>query len=314
MKKIEYVFFIVLTISIAFFSGCSILNTTPTATSLYKSEANLKLSEKTPSSQTKGGITIDVKLPSESDKESPIFNRWLNIKYRATAYEKGMKLDSEGYTEVTKRIELPLYLELTPFKVIITNNTDHILRLKDSRIVFIDNNSENPYKGLTKDELTQDITQLPIYNIKLKELKALYPSAKPGNIESQLRTALLNILDDLTIINNFENEIIPELKSSGVIIFPVLPRKLSEGKVSFVDFISKTDAAGNPVEKVRFDYETSLETKYYKGDAPVGRGSNIKISWIEIAKDEYIKGKANPDKYYYDKTQEKWILGVPPKK
>lgn len=308
--KIKHVFFAILAVSTAVFSGCS----PKIATSTYKSEAYLNLSEKTPSSQTKGGITIDVKLPSESDYKNPKFNRVFNFKVIPKATTISMKLDPEGYYEFTENVELPFYLDLTPFKVVISNNTDHILRLKDSRIVFIDNNSEEPYRGLTKQELVQDITQLPVYQVTLRDLKAKHPNSKPGYIESQLKMALLDIIDDLKIINNFNNEIIPDMKSSGVIIFPVSSKKLSEGKVSFVDFISKTDAAGNATEKVRFDYETTLSTKYFKGGTPSGVGTSIKSSWVETTKDDYIKGQTSPDKYYYDKTQKKWILGTPPNK
>lgn len=308
MKKVH--FFILLLVAAGVISGCS----PKIATSTYKSEAYLKLSDKTPPTQSKGGITIEVKLPSESDYKNPVFNKQLYIKIIPAATTVNMKLDSEGYFDIIENVNLQFYFDLTPFKVVISNNTDHILRLKDSRIVFIDNNSEDPFRGLTKNELIQDITQLPIYQLRIKELKEKYPRAKPGNIEAQLRMALLDIINDLKIINNFDNEIIPEMKSSGVIIFPVSTKKLSEGKVSFVDFISRTDAAGNAIEKVRFDYETILSTKYFKGGAPVGIGSNLKSSWIEISKDDFIKGQTNPDKYYYDKTQKKWISGAAPKK
>lgn len=308
MKKRHY--FILLIVTVAVISGCS----PKIATSSYKSEAYLKLSDKTISTQSKGGITIEVMLPSENDYKNPAFDKQLYLKIIPAATTVSMKLDSEGYFDITENVNLPFYFDLTPFKVVISNNTDHILRLKDSRIVFIDSNSEDPFRGLTKNELIQDISQLPIYQLRIKELKAKYPRAKPGIIEAQLRGALLEIINDLKIINNFDNEIIPEMRSSGVIIFPVSPKKLSEGKVSFVDFISKTDAAGNAVEKVRFDYETTLFTKYFKGGIPVGTGTNFKSNWVETTKEDYIKGRTNPDKYYFDKVQKKWILGNLPKK
>ncbi len=290
-------------------SGCS----PKIVQSTYKSESHLALSEKTSSQQSRGGIIVDVKLPSENEYKKS-FVRQINVKIIPMATTANMQLDADGYFDIAENVELSFYLNLTPFNVVITNNTDHILRLKDSRIVFIDKSAEDPYRGLIKSEIIQDISLLPIYQLKVSELKQKYPKAKPGYIESQVRNALVSILDNMKIINNFDNEIIPGMKSSGVVIFPVSPRSLSEGKISFVDFVSKPDAVGNPTEKVRFDYETILLTKFFKSGAPVGTSTSFKSDWMDITREEYISGSRNPDKYYYDSTQKKWISGTPPKK
>ena len=102
-------------------------------------------------------------------------------------------------------------------------------------------------------------------------------------------------------------EILPGMKTSGYVFFPVKPEKISDGKISFIDMVSKTDAAGNPASKVRFDYKVKSLTYYYKVDPNTN-------TWAAIKEDEYNKGLTTPEKFWWDKKQKLWISGEPPKK
>ena len=94
-------------------------------------------------------------------------------------------------------------------------------------------------------------------------------------------------------------EIMPSMRATGTLIFPVKPEKAADGLISFVDMVSKTDPAGNPTERVRFDYKTEILNRYWKVDPNANQ-------WVEIQKDEYNKGKQNPQRYIYNKQTKKW--------
>lgn len=296
MKKFKHVLLAASVVSAAIFSGCS----PKLYTTRYTKTPEIRLAQNVQSSQTQGGITIELKPLDDKEYEKSFYKQKINVTYTPV-------LSSTPVTEA-KEFIIQFYNKLTPFSVTITNNTDHILRMKDSRVVYIDPNSDEPVLALDKQGIKEDIkNQIPTYNLTLLDLQKAYPQTLPASLEADLNKALIDIINQIKFINGFNMEIMPGMKVSGTLLFPIDPVKISEGKISFIDMISKTDAAGNAIEKVRFDYKTNLFYRYWKVDPN-------KNTWVETNEEDYNKGQSNPEKYYYDKTQKKWILGTPPKK
>lgn len=302
MKKqlLKNVYFCLL-MAIVILGGCS----TKTFQTRYQKVPYLSLAQDAPASQTKGGITVELRATKEDDYKDINLNRTITVKYKPTI-SLGAVLDEKGLATDAVPVQFNITEDMAIFIVTINNNTDHILRMNDSRIIFVDPGSDDPKLGLNKDRLTAMITELPIYNKTVANLIAKYPQTNPESIRSQVAAALTDIFGKMKIINNLGKEIIPSMKSTGFLLFDVSPQKITEGKISFVDVVSKTDLAGNPTEKVRFDYQTALNYEYWKL-GPEGK-------WTVVNETEYKAGLSNPPKYYYDKASKKWIEGTPPKK
>jgi hypothetical protein len=82
------------------------------------------------------------------------------------------------------------------------------------------------------------------------------------------------------LINDVSREILPGTTYDGLLVFPVYTSAFQSAKLTFYDITSKTDAAGNPTEKVNFDF-------------PI---------------------KVTDQQMWFDKDKEKrWKLGVPAK-
>lgn len=75
------------------------------------------------------------------------------------------------------------------------------------------------------------------------------------------------------------------MRISGILAFPVSPENASRGKISFIDMVSKTDKAGTPTEKVRFDHNVKTLKKYWKYNSKKDK------DWVEIKEADYTKGK-----------------------
>jgi hypothetical protein len=178
----------------------------------------------------------------------------------------------------------------TCFTVTIINNTNHILRMRDSRIIFVEPNSDEPKMALDKEEILKDIeSQLPSYQAELGR----YSNHLTENtmvtmkISEQLKTAMINITKKLDFVNGFNREIMPGMRLKGIIMFPIENKSVAQGKVSFVDMVSETDAAGNPTKKVRFDYRIAVTDKFFRYNSATDKG------YVEIKKEEY---DARPNK------------------
>ena len=295
MNKIYHVLLSTLIVVVVIFSGCS----PKVYTAKYKKSPEIRLAQDVQSSQTQGGITIEMKPLDDKEFEKSFYDQKINVTYTPT-------LSSTPVT-VPKEFEIQFYNKLTPFSVTIINNTDHILRMKDSRVVYINPNSDEPLLALDKQSIKEDIkSQIPTYNLTLSDLKKMYPQTPPASLEADLILAIADIINQIKFINSFNMEIMPGMKVSGTLVFPIDPEKISEGKISFIDMISKTDAAGNTTEKVRFDYKTNLFYRFWKLNPNLNR-------WVEIQEDDFNKGQSSPEKYFFDKNQKKWVLGAPSK-
>jgi hypothetical protein len=274
-------------------SGCS----PKVFTAKYTKSPGIQLATNVKSAQTQGGITIDMKpLDLKSEYEKPFYNQPIHVTY--TPF-----LAKEPVTEKRDNI-VQFFYGRSPFSVTITNSTDHILRMKDSRVVFIDPKSDEPISPCSKEqpEMYTDMqNQFPVFNLELSSWLKAYPMTT--TLGHDITLAITNIIQKVKFINGFNMEIMPGMKVSGILLFPIDPIKMSEGKISFIDMISKVDAAGNTTEKVRFDYNTDLFYRYYKLEPNTN-------TFVEIKEDDYNKGLLSPEVYTYDKTQKKWVLGT----
>jgi len=296
MIKIRQVLLAASVVSAVFLNGCA----PKVFTSKYAKSPEIQLAANVKSAQTQGGITVDMKpLDKPAEYEKPFYTQPIHVTY--TPF-----LAKEPVTE-TRDNKIEFFYGRSPFSVTITNSTDHILRMKDSRVVFIDPQSEEPISPCSKEQqemYTDMANQIPIFNFELSTWQKAYPMTT--TFSNDLYLAITNIIQKIKFINGFNMEIMPGMKVSGILLFPIDPVKMTNGKISFIDMISKVDAAGNTTEKVRFDYQTSLFYRYYKLEPNTNK-------FVEIKEEDYNKGKINPEVYTYDKAQKKWVLGAPQK-
>lgn len=258
-------------------------------TTQYSRTSEADLSENIETSQSKGGISIDIAPLDKEEYDKPYHNQKVKIKYKPILSER---IES-------KDLEFPfkVFYKLSPFQVTITNNTSHILRMKDSRVIYIDPDSNEPDFALV---LKNDFVKVPYFSQLTDEITKKYPHSNRMFVVEDIRRGYINIFRQFKFVNDFNNEIMPGMKMSGIVLFPVEPENISDGTISFIDMISKTDAAGNPTEKVRFDFKTETLFRYWKVDP------NTK-DWVEIQETEYDKGQKSPQQYTYDKSTKKWI-------
>jgi len=287
-------FKISLIIAVSLLMGCA----APLYVAKYTKAPVIKLDENVPSTQTIGGITIDLSPFDEKEYEKPIYSQKVNVTY--TPF-----LQTVPVTEPKEYTKINLFWGYTAFYVTVKNSTDHILRMKDSRVVFIEPNNDEPYAALDKAGIQSDFASLPIYKALFNIVKNAYPNTNDVSLNADIAVALTNISKGIKFINGFDMEIMPGMKASGILLFPISPEKLTTGKISFVDMVSKTDAAGTPTEKVRFDYKTKLFYNYWKS---VPTGPTGIITYKVIDANEFNKGLVTPEKYQYDKTIKDWKI------
>lgn len=221
--------------------------------------------------QTQQGITIEVQ-PIDLRKEyaKPKYIGTFRLTY--TPF-----LSANVVTEDIERL-VGLYYQLLPLQVTITNKTEHILRMKDSRVVYIDPSSDEPVMAMDFRSSIDELEELPVFNHIYTEYKKKY---KPKNdLDASILKALRKIAKKVKFVNAFNREIMPDMKYTGLVVFPVDPAEASEGKISFIDMVSQTDSAGNPVKRVRFDYRVKPLTKYYRYNPATDK------DWVEISESE----------------------------
>lgn len=234
----------------------------------FQMETFATLDQSTQSKQETGNISIEVaNLP---DNE-----------YEKSFYAQPVRLYKE---ESNPNKTVTYFSGSTAFWVTIVNNTNHILRMRDARVIFIDPNSDEPKMAMDKEEILKDVeSQLPAYKTELERFsKSLM--AEPAVIPEQLKIALENITKKLDFINGFNREIMPGMRLKGILMFPFEPKYMAQGKISFIDMVSETDEAGNPTKKVRFDFRLTTIDRYWRYNSATDK------SWVEIKKDEYDTG------------------------
>lgn len=247
----------------------------------YDKRTGFELADNIEAKQTKEGISIEL-LPFNVAKE------YKQAKYIQEFTVIYMPLLSTDYVKEKKEINVDYFYQLTPFEVEIVNNTNHILRMRDSRVAYIDPDSDVPLMALDTGDILGDYEILPVYQNLIDFLTKKYPDTGGDLIEGETVKALNKITKKLNFVNGFNREIMPGMRLKGIIVFPIDPMAASEGKVSFIDMVSKTDTAGNPIEKVRFDYRVKPVIRYFRYNKATD------TDWKEIDESEYKADQTKP--------------------
>ncbi len=163
----------------------------------------------------------------------------------------------------------------------IKNGTKHILRMKDARIYLVIEGQE-PINALsTQDELVREGVRFEAMERQQWDTQVSKIILKIGDYSFPIgftREFISGKRSFYKLINDINKEILPGFTYEGMLVFPVVPSLYGTAKISFFDVTTKTDAAGNAVEKTQFDF--SLQPQRVQ--------------------------------MWYDKTESKWKTGVPP--
>jgi hypothetical protein len=227
----------------------------------------------TQSKQEIDNISIEMNLLPDNEYEKAIYKQPINV------YSSGGILGSPGMHDIETVISY--FDQMTAFDVTIVNNTDHILRMRDSRIVYVDPDSDQPVMALDKQSVADDVESLPSFKPVFEMLSKKYYETKPDWLKEQLSKAMMNITKKIPFVNGFNQEIMPGMRLKGFVVFAIDPKQVAQGKVSFIDMVSETDAAGNPTKKVRFDYRITTLERYWRYNSETDK------AWVEIKKEEY---------------------------
>ncbi|MHA1749848.1 MAG: hypothetical protein ACTSYF_14555, partial [Promethearchaeota archaeon] len=181
--------------------------------------------------------------------------------------------------------------QLVACHVIMENNTEHILRMRDARLYLIPEGKE-PIESLnTVDEIAGRITWLESeYEGEegwKKKGSYFYTEEKryihqyPVGLSSQI---LYYNRDNFKLITDLGAEVLPGFTYSGLLVFPYVPDENDDLTISFFDITVKTDPAGNPLEKTRFDFHIFQEPVilYY---------SDVENLWLSEAMIDHLKSE-----------------------
>lgn len=237
-------------------------------------------------SQTKSDVTIEVTPLSKADMyahpELFAFHRSEIAKEIADGinFEEYYKKDFEGkywcYTFGVAEDQVAAFL------VKIENGTDHILRMKDSRI-FMEVGDHDPVAAVTRlgdptlvprpgtepitpvaprsaleadESLVHWVTYFEEDAERKREKHGLFDGHYKVPIGLASQVIALN-RPAYKLIADTDTEILPGRTYRGILLFPVAIT-FPSATVSFYDIHTKTDAAGNPVEKQLFTFPLTL--------------------------------------------------------
>ena len=169
---------------------------------------------------------------------------------------------------------------LTALKVKFTNNTPHILRMKDARIYLVVE-GESPITAVTE---LGNANLIPVTTSKGKEkyLPKSYvnednslihwlthfenewdKSRKKGMLSFTYPIGFAALVvkqnsKQYKLINDLAVEILPNFSHEGILLFPAIV-SWPQAKLMFYDITTKTDPAGNPIEKTTFEFPLALK-------------------------------------------------------
>lgn len=164
---------------------------------------------------------------------------------------------------------------LVAYTVKIKNETSHILRMKDARIYLVAEGQDpvgavnllgktnlvptqvgkvqalSPRSYLDADgSLVDWVTQVEAEFERGRE-KGMFSITYPIGLGSQV---IAQNIRSYKLVNDLSREILPKTTFEGILLFPVYCSTFEQAKLMFYDITTKTDAAGNPVEKVTFEF------------------------------------------------------------
>lgn len=254
---------------------------------MYHKYTLVNLTANDPAEKTQGNITIKLQPINDKEYEKALYKQPVTIIY------KGL-LDGSLTPPMTAEVDyvIPLFHKMTAFEVTVVNNTSHILRMKDSRVIYVDPDKDEPLFAYDKNNLLDDVENLEGYKHTFNSINRDYRIADKEALKISLAKATKKVADKISFVNGFNKEIMPSMKATGLIIFPIDPVLAQEGKVSFVDIVSETDQAGNPSKRVRFDYRVAAERKYFK--SAYDPTSRKYLPYQETTEEDYNAGTQKP--------------------
>ncbi len=247
------------------------------------------ISEEQFKSQSKGNINIMMEPISKTE----IYKYDKYFKFKTDYVWEGMsKFETEAYYPKDSNGDSWCFVfgsvvTYPSFEVTIENNTDHILRMSDSRIYLISDNLDpiEPVKSIGKpqakvmietnasgqsykwlvpqsaqdqDGSLVDLVYRDEYEFMNKQELSFGVVRYPYKVSA---VAMEQNVSNYKLLNQTGKEILPNIKYRGLLIFPVDVEKLQNPIIKFYDITVKTDAAGTPIEKVAFDFPLRLDKK-----------------------------------------------------
>ncbi len=182
-------------------------------------------------------------------------------------------------------MRLNIFSGTMTYNVTIINNTDQILKLEDMRIMYLDpivDTPTEPYMALDLATIMQDPSVLRCWHDAVANIKKLSPQNE--TYKMQLNGEIIGLAKQLKFINSPNREIMPGMQYSGIIMLPFSRERVTEGRLSFLDVVSKTATPGYATEKVRFDFTVKGMPIYWKQD------KTVSPDWVKIPYDEYLIG------------------------
>lgn len=236
------------------------------------------LAKPTEATQTKGDVTITLKplKPSSMYEEPDLFSF---SKDKITGNYSGLAISSffpEDYQKTSWCYTFGISGDVVAaYKVKIKNGTPHILRMKDARIYLMSDGQDPiaafnvlgnttlvqamvgknqvllPKSYVDGDQSFIDWLTREEENYERTRKKGFISTAYPIGFASQV---VAQNIRSYKFITDVSREILPNTTFDGILLFPIYSSALSNAKVMFYDIVTKTDNAGNPVEKVSFEY------------------------------------------------------------
>ena len=230
--------------------------------------------------QTKSNVTIEVEVL----KPSEIYNHPELFAFKIKRFpDSHVNLSTRSMYPVSAQGKRWCYTFgfgekfLTAMRVKVTNNTPHILRLKDSRIYFVVE-GEDPMAAVTTlgnaslvgvTTIEGKVRYLPKSYVERDQSLVHWLTVFEADWDRNRKRGLLSLTlkhplgvaalvveqnrKHYQLISELSAEILPDFSREGILFFPAIVSR-QEAKLMFYDITTRTDAAGNPIEKTRFEF------------------------------------------------------------
>jgi hypothetical protein len=205
---------------------------------------------------------------------------------------------------------------LSAFKVKITNNTNHILRMEGVRI-YLRFEEEDPIAAVTRlgnyqlERANVGSNERPVYEYRpssyLKNDGSIISwltyceleweqNRKKGIIYTKYPIGLTSQIIKTNrrhykLINDVDREILPGDPFEGILVFPVEVKDL-DANLKFYDLCTKTDDVGTCAQKETFYFKLKLKSD---------------MAWWETNEKKWVAGEPPHEWKKWDRKQKKWI-------
>lgn len=164
----------------------------------------------------------------------------------------------------------------------LTNGTEHILRMRDARVYLITEGYDPLPAFSAMEELyraADGFEQEANQKLAGQWQKTMVKVGEMPQLPQGFYRRIINAHQGAyKLINDVGKEILPGFTYEGLLVFPTAPTVQGQARLAFYDITTKTDAAGNPLEKTRFEFP--LENQHVT--------------------------------MWYDRAEKRWQAGMPP--